>query len=85
MPVLQRLAQLAATPGGAILVYLVVAAMVYAIIKLATRKLRRPYGFLCLTLIAVAVCRLVYFVLLGPVLIAYLLAVPAQKREAGER
>jgi len=82
---LQSLAQLAASTGGAIAIYLIVAAMVYAIIRLATRKLRRPFAFLCLTLIAVAVCRLVYFILLGPVLIAYLLAIPEQKPKAGER
>lgn len=80
----QSLAELTASTGGAIAIYFVVAIMVYAIIKLATRKLRRPFIFLCLTLIAVAACRLVYFVLLGPVLIAYLLATPAQKPEAGK-
>lgn len=85
MTVLQSVASLAATTTGATIVFLVVAAMVYAIIKLAMRRLRSPYVFVGATLLAVVACRMVYFLLVGPLLIAYLLMIKTPKQETSER
>jgi hypothetical protein len=80
LTVLQSIANLTGSVAGAIAATVLDAAMVFAIIRLAQRKLRNPIAFIGGTLVAVAICRISYFVLVGPIMIAYLLAIRSPKR-----